>query len=203
MKNLVIYCLVILSLQSVSAIELTHRKFTLNAMRNQAWTSGPLPFGFVSEFEIRREVNLFSSNSGFAILNTQSKVTSEYDETSNAYAMTHFYTAAKHRQHLISNFLIPNTKALISIGYDSGSRAEKIAISKTFFIGLSAYKRLDSNSAIFFMAGGWQKEKIIEKPCIDEYDREYWCPNLTAWSDYKPLSTSPLRFAEVRYERRF
>lgn len=203
MKNLVIYCLVFLSLQSASAIELTHRKFTLNAMRNQAWTSGPLPFGFVSEFEIRREVNLFSSNSGIAVLNAQPKVTSEYDETSNAYAMTHFYTAAKHRQHLISNFVIPNTKALISIGYDSGSRAEKIAISKTFFIGLSTYKRLDSNSALFFMAGGWQKEKIIEKPCIDEYDREYWCPNLTAWSDYKPLSTSPLRFAEVRYERRF
>jgi hypothetical protein len=130
-------------------------------------------------------------------------VTSEYDETSNAYAMTHFYTAAKQRQHLISNFVIPNTKALISIGYDSGSRAEKILISKTFFIGLSAYKRLDPKSAIFFMAGGWQKEKITEKPCVDEYDREYWCPNLTAWSDYKPLTTPPLRFAEVRYERRF
>jgi hypothetical protein len=192
-----------LGLQSANAIELTHRNYTLNAMRNQAWTSGPLPFGFVSEIEIRREVNLFSSNSGFAILNTQSKVTSEYDETSNAYAMTHFYTAAKQRQHLISNFVIPNTKALISIGYDSGSRAEKILISKTFFIGLSAYKRLDPKSAIFFMAGGWQKEKITEKPCVDEYDREYWCPNLTAWSDYKPLTTSPLRFAEVRYERRF
>ena len=203
MKNLVIYCLVILSLQSASAIELTHRKFTLNAMRNQAWTSGPLPFGFVSEIEIRREVNLFSSNSGIAVLNAQPRVTSEYDDTSNAYAMTHFYTAAKQRQHLISNFVIPNTKALISIGYDSGSRAEKIAISKTFFIGLSAYKRLDSNTAIFFMAGGWQKERITEQPCIDDYDREYWCPNLTAWSDYKPLAVTPLRFAEVRYERRF
>ena len=109
MKTLAVYCVLLFSLQSVNAIELTHRKFTLNAMRNQAWTSGSLPFGFVSEFEIRREVNLFSSNSGFAILNTQPKVTSEYDETSNAYSMTHFYTAAKQRKHLISNFVMSNS----------------------------------------------------------------------------------------------
>ena len=203
MKNLVIYCLAMLSLQSANAIELTHRNYTLNAMRQLAWTSWSLPFGFVSEIEIRREVNLFSSNSGVAVLNAQPKVTSEYDETSNAYGMTHFYTAAKQRQHLISNFVIPNTTAFISIGYDSGSKAEKISISKTLFIGFSAYKKLDSKTAIFFMAGGWQKERITEQPCIDDYDREYWCPNLTAWSDYKPLSVTPLRFAEVRYERHF
>jgi hypothetical protein len=186
-----------------NAFELTHRNYTFNAMRKQAWTSGTLPFGFVSEIEIRREVNIFSSNSGFAVLNAHPNVTSAYDLTSNTYAMTHFYTAAKQRQHLISNFVIPNTKALISIGYDSGSKAEKISISKTFFVGLSAYKKIDSKTAIFFMAGGWQKEHISEQPCVDEYDREYWCPNLTAWSDYKPRVTSPLRFAEIRYERRF
>ena len=76
-----------LSLQSANAIELTHRNYTLNAMRQLAWTSWSLPFGFVSEIEIRREVNLFSSNSGVAVLNAQPKVTSEYDETSNAYGM--------------------------------------------------------------------------------------------------------------------
>ena len=203
MKSLVIYSLAMLSLQSANAIELTHRNYTLNAMRQLAWTSWSLPFGFVSEIEIRREVNLFSSNSGVAVLNAQPKVTSEYDETSNAYAMTHFYTASKQRQHLISNLVIPNTTAFISIGYDSGSKAKKISISKTFFVGLSAYKKLDSKAAIFFIAGGWQKERITEQPCIDDYDREYWCPNLTAWSDYKPLPLTPLRFADVRYERRF
>jgi hypothetical protein len=203
MKNLVVYCLVMLGLQSANGIELTHRNYTLNTMRQLAWTSGSLPFAFVSEIHIQREINTFSSNSGFLVLNAQPKVTSEYDETSNAYEMTRFYTSGKQRQHLISNFAIPNTNAFISIGYDSGSRAEKISVSKTFFVGFSAYKKLDSKAAIFFMAGGWQKERINEQPCIDEYDREYWCPNLTAWSDYKPFSVTPLRFAEVRYERRF
>lgn len=203
MKNIAIYCLVLLGLQSANAIELTHRNYTFNAMRQLAWTSGSLPFVFVSEIDVRREINTFSSNSGLLVLNAREKVTSEYDETSNSYEMTPFYTGFKQRQHLISNFAILGTKAMLSIGYDSGSKSQKISISKTFFLGLSTYKKIDTNSAIFFLVGGWQKERINEQPCIDEYDREYWCPNLTAWSDRKPLTSKPLRFAEVRYERRF
>jgi hypothetical protein len=203
MKKLIPYCLVLLGLQSANALELTHRANTFNAMRKMAWTSQSLPFGFVSEIDVRREINVFSSNSGFAVLNAQDKVTSEYDGTSSSYEMTPFYTASNVRKHLISNFSIPNTKAVFSIGYDSGSRAEKISISKTLFLGFATYSKVDSNSVIYFIAGSWQKERINEQPCFDSYDREYWCPNLTAWVDRKPLTSSPLRFAEVRYERRF
>ena len=77
MKNLVAYCLVMLGLQSANAIELTHRNYTLNTMRQLAWASGSLPFAFVSEIDVRREVNTFSSNSGLVVLNAQAKVTSE------------------------------------------------------------------------------------------------------------------------------
>ena len=70
-------------------------------------------------------------------------------------------------------------------------------------MGISTYKKIDTKSAVFFMAGGWQKERISEQPCVDAYDREYWCPNLIAWSDRKPITSMPLRFAEVRYERHF
>ena len=202
MKKIVVYCLALLCLHSASAIELTHRNFTFNAMRKLAWTKEPFPFAFVSEIEVRREVNTFTSNTGYMLLNANDRVVSEYDETSNAHEITHFYTARNQRQHLISNFVIPNTNALISIGYDSGSRAEKISVSKTFFLGFSAYKKIDPKSTIFFMVGGWQKERIQERPCVDSYEREYWCTNLTAWSDHKPITASPLRFAEVRYEMR-
>lgn len=203
MNKLVIYCLVMLCLQSVNSMELTHKNYTFNAMRKQAWTQGSLPFVFVSEIEIRREIGTFTSNSGITLLHTQSKVISEYDATSNSHAIQDFYTATNQRQHLISNFVIPNTNTLISIGYDSGSRAPKISTSNSFFLGLSTFKKINSNSAIFLMLGGWRKERISEQPCLDSYDREYWCPNLTAWSDYKPILVTPLRFAEVRYERRF
>jgi hypothetical protein len=203
MKNLVIYSLVLLGLQSANAIELTHKNYTFNALRKQAWMPQSTPLMFISEIDIRREVNTFSSNSGMMVLNAMAKVTSEYDETSTAYEMTPFYTAANSRKHVISNFAIPNTPFLLSFGFDSGSRSEKITISKTYFVGFSAYQKLDASSILIFTAGGWQRERIAEQPCVDEYDREYWCPNLTAWSDRKPLTSKPLRFAEVRYERRF
>ena len=203
MKKIVFLCLLILELQAANAIELTHKNYTFNALRKQAWAPQSMPLVFISEIDIRREVNTFSSNSGSMVLNSMANVTSEYDETAKAYEMTPFYTAANSRKHFISNFVIPNTPFLFSVGFDSGSRSEKISISKTYFVGLSAYQKLDASSVLLFTAGGWQRERIAEQPCFDSYDREYWCPNLTAWSDHKPLSATPLKFAEVRYERRF
>ena len=203
MKKLVLLCLLVLHSHGANAIELTHKNYTFNALRKQAWAPQSMPLMFISEIDIRREVNTFSSNSGSMVLNAMAKVTSEYDATATAYEMTPFYTAANSRKHLISNFAIPNSPFLLSLGLDSGSRSEKIAISKSYFAGFSAYQKLDANSILLFTAGGWQRERIVEQPCFDSYDREYWCPNLTAWSDHSPLSATPLRFLEVRYERRF
>ena len=203
MIKLVLLCLLVLHLHGANAIELTHKNYTFNALRKQAWAPQSMPLMFISEIDIRREVNTFSSNSGSMVLNAMAKVTSEYDATATAYEMTPFYTAANSRKHLISNFAIPNSPFLLSLGLDSGSRSEKIAISKSYFVGLSAYQKLDASSILLFTSGGWQRERIVEQPCFDSYDREYWCPNLTAWSDHKPLSAIPLRFVEVRYERRF
>jgi hypothetical protein len=203
MIKIAVLCSLLLELHAANAFELTHKNYTFNALRKKAWIPESMPLMFISEIDVRREVNTFSSNSGTMVLNALSKVTSEYDETAKAYEMTPFYTADNSRKHFISNFAIPNTPFLLSFGFDSGSRSEKINISKTYFLGFSAFKKLDSRSILLFTTGGWQRERISEQPCVDSYDREYWCPNLTAWADHKPLSTTPLRFAEVKYERRF
>jgi hypothetical protein len=186
------------------AIEPLHRVNILAALRYQAWTDNKIPFPFISEMDLRRDVGMFPSNSGVTtLLAAPLKIVSIYDATSTAYDLKSYYTAQNIRAHLILNYFIPDTPILLSAGYDSGSKAQKISISPTKFIGLSSYKRINSNSAIFFMAGGWQRERITETPCVDSYEREYWCANLSAWSDHTPLTSNAFRFIDIKYEFKF
>ena len=185
------------------AIDPLHRANVYGALRYQAWTGNRISLPFISELDVKREISSFASNSGYPLLSAPAKGTSVYDSTSTTYDSTAFYTAKNIRTHFILNYFIPGTPILLSGGYDTGSRAQKISISPASFIGLSSYKRIDSNSAIFFMMGGWQKEKITEAPCVDSYDREYWCANLSAWSDHAPLAPVAFRFVEIKYELKF
>ena len=190
--------------RAVYAIDPLHRVNVYGALRYKAWTDKKIQFPFISEIDLRREVGMFSSNSGVTtLLAAPSKVASIYDSTSTSFDVTPFYTAQNIRAHLILNYFIPDTPILLSVGYDTGSKAQKISISSTRFIGLSSYKRINSNSAIFFMMGGWQREIITETPCVDSYEREYWCANLSAWSDHTPLAPSAFRFIDIKYEFKF
>jgi len=189
---------------AVHAIDPLHRVNVYSALRYQAWTDKKIFFPFISELDLRREVGIFSSNSGFTtLLAAPPSVTSIYDSSSTTHDLTSFYTAQNIRTHFILNYFIPGTSILVSGGYDTGSKAQKITISPTSFIGVSTYKRIDPNSAIFFMMGGWQRERVTETPCVDSYEREYWCANLSAWSDHTPLSPAAFRFVELKYELKF
>jgi hypothetical protein len=64
----------------VYAIEPLHRINAFGALRYQAWTDKKIYFPFISELDLRREVSIFSSNSGFTtLLAAPSSVASIYD----------------------------------------------------------------------------------------------------------------------------
>lgn len=189
---------------AVYAFDLLHRVHVDRALRYHAWSDYKIELPFISELDVRREVNVFSSNSGRnTILAVPSKVVSVYDSTSAEHDLSPFYTAQNIRTHFILNYFVPGTTLLVSWGYDSGSKAQKIAISPTAFLGLSSYKRINSNSAVFFTMGGWQKQRVTETPCVDSYQRQYWCANLSAWSDYSTLTAPVFRFIDIKYELKF
>ena len=189
---------------AVYAFDPLHRVHVDRALRLQAWSDYKIEHPFVSELDVRREVNVFSSNSGHnTVLAVPSKVVSAYDSTSTAHDLTPFYAAQNIRTHFILNYFVPGTTLLVSWGYDSGSKAQKISLSPTTFLGLSSYKRINSSSALFFTMGGWQKQRITETPCVDSYDRQYWCANLSAWSDHSPLTAPVFRFVDIKYELKF
>ena len=42
--------------------------------------------------------------------------------------------------------------------------------------------------------------RLSERPCLDSYDREYWCPALVAWAD-RPQVNQPKAesYLDVKY----
>ena len=187
----------------VHSAEGPHKEMIVNALKYQAWSGQSIVFPFLSEIQIQREVHSFKKINGDDFLSVSPRVTSAYDSTSAPYEITPFYTSKSNRIRLVVNYFIPSTSILLSAGYDTGSEAEKITVSASRFIGLSSFWRLTNQSAVYLLAGAWDQQGVTERPCIDAYDREYWCANLTAWSDHSPVDTSQLNFINLKYELRF
>lgn len=185
--------------QQVVADDFSQRSFLLSELRKSAILGRNFNWPFVSQFEVKKEWGFFSSNSGMAVFSAPQKATSAYDPTIS-YDLSDFYTSRKNRVRLVVNQFIPDTPLMISGGYDSGSSAPKITISPTFFMGLSGYRKLDRQLYFYFTSGAWQKQKVTEYPCVDEYDREYWCPTLIAWSDRPVSNFKPGRFLDLKLE---
>lgn len=75
----------------------------------------------------------------------------------------------------------------LSLGVDSGFSAKKIQLKPALFIGYTRALQLQENTYVALNANSWLGGGVSEQPCMDNYNREYYCPTLTAWSDYKPI----------------
>jgi len=188
---------------AAKSAERPHKEIIVNALKYQAWSGQTVDFPFLSKFQFQREVRSFKKINGDDFISVSPKVTSAYDPTSAVYELTPFYTAKSLRTHLILNYFIPHTSLLLSAGYDSGSDAEKITVNASKFFGLSTFWRLSSQSAVYILVGAWEPQGVTERPCVDSYDREYWCANLTAWSDHVPMESVQANFVNLKYELRF
>lgn len=194
-----IIILLCFGVRQVIADDFSQRSYLLSELRKTAILGRNFNWPFISQFEVKKEGGFFSSNSGVDVFSAPQKVTSAYDP-SVSYDLTDFYTSRVNRIRIVVNQFIPDTPLMISGGYDSGSAAPKITISPTFFIGLSGYKKLDRRLYFYFTSGAWQQQKVTESPCVDEYDREYWCPRLIAWTDRPANIFKPGRFLEIKFE---
>ena len=188
---------------SVHGADGPHKDLIINALKYQAWSGQSIVFPFLSEIQIQREVRTFKKINGDDFLSVSPRVISAYDSTSAPYEITPFYTSKSTRMRLVVNYFIPSTSFLLSAGYDSGSDAEKITVNASKFFGLSTFWRLNSQSAVYLLMGAWDQQDVTERPCIDSYVREYWCANLTAWSDHVPLDSAQFNFINLKYELRF
>ena len=157
-----------------------------------------IDYPFLSTVDIIKENGRFTRSSGWYIMDVQPVASSTYDPTV-AYDITKFYQSSNTRVRFISNYQLQKTGFFISYGYDSGTKSEKLQVSKSFFVGASQAFNVQKSHFFFYSVGRWYGEKITQKPCLDSYDREYWCPSLIAWKDRPVIQDRQESFVDLRY----
>jgi len=163
-------------------------------MRNTIW---------ISRFDIDSVSNeYFLNSSGTAVASSNKIISSIYDADTR-YDMSDFYKKKNNRAKVVSNFLLNSPNTVYSFGFDTGIAAEKIKIEKSFFLGIAHVFEIYKHSYFLVSSGSWVGGHVTERPCYDSYDREYWCQNLTAWKDYKPVYPKNLSYIDFKYFLQF
>jgi len=158
-----------------------------------------MDYPFITQMYVQREQGNFTLSSGRGLLSVNDTVVSAYDQDI-AHNISDFYKTKNTRQRWVLNYLETDTRWLLSFGYDSGAQADKLSIQPSVFLGLAKNFELRRDHHLMFSWGQWFGGKVTERPCLDAYDREYWCPNLSAWSERPGLDTSPGKYYELKYQ---
>ena len=129
-------------------------------------------------------------------------VRSGYDQ-SVAHNVEHFYKPAAPRVKMIMHYSGWHEGEVFTFGFDTGFSAAKIEMEPALFIGYTRAFQVAELTHITLGVGSWFGGRVSESPCLDSYDREYWCPALTAWTDYAPPRRRLSRYIHLTLTHRF
>lgn len=73
----------------------------------------------------------------------------------------------------------------VRLSLSTGAEAAKLVVDPKLIVGVVMMKQLRSGRTLSSEFSSSLGGAIRHKPCLDGYDREYFCGNLTAWSDYQ------------------
>ena len=103
----------------------------------------------------------------------------------------------------VDGYIILDTKTKVNIGFDNGIKTNKFKQSNTYKIGVTQAIDITPNSYITIGGSTAFGGNISETPCKDDYDREYYCGNLTAWTDYERQENEQNYNSNITYTWRF
>lgn len=187
---------------SCLANDLQQRRVVLGELKRSEVTGYAPQFPFVSHFSVRDEDGLFLRSTGEPAFFAPSQARSAYDALV-VHDLRDFYTARHTRAAFIINQHLGRSGFLLSMGYDSGSKSDKFEVARSRYLGLAKSVRLAQGSFLYLSAGRWLGGSVKESPCLDAYDRAYWCPNLTAWQDRPALANRKEGHVDVVWQLSF
>lgn len=190
------------TIQDVAANEDDHRWAVTHALVSARAGSLGNPLVFFSDIYLQKETGDFTKNSGRLLLSVPAWTTSSYDANVR-HSLTSFYAARHWRIRWVVNYLDPSSQWLLSLGHDNGLQSPKLSMAPALFLGIAKQVDIRKNHSLQLSWGRWWGGQITERPCLDEHDREYWCPDLTAWTE-RPVLTSPSnKYYELKYQWQF
>jgi len=75
---------------------------------------------------------------------------------------------------------------VLGIGINTGYNSEKLEISPSLMVGAAKrfYTSADHSSHLIVEGNYWLGGTVKHSPCLDAFNRQYFCGNLTAWKDF-------------------
>jgi hypothetical protein len=140
---------------------------------------------------LRSDNHIFINNR--VLLNKHNSTCSAYD-TEICHSLGDFYTEQR-KQVLFTGVYKYDHFSAFLFGFNTGYDSNKLKITPSLMLGHSNKFVLDRfrMQTLTITASFWLNGVVQHKPCLDDFDREYYCRDLTAWSDFKyqrnPAST--------------
>ena len=147
-------------------------------------------------FQFNRDEKFFTFNNAYMtswtaiandkpIMARQMSACSAYDG-SVCQSVNEFYKP-KAPEFIFTGLYKINGDNILTFGTNTGYDSSKLSVSPSFMIGGATryYLNEKKDSHLIFEGSYWFGSSVSHKPCLDSYDRQYFCGNLTAWSDFK------------------
>ena len=95
--------------------------------------------------------------------------------------------------------------AIFTFGLNTGFDSPKLSVTPSISLGGAKrwYASGNKTSHIILEGNYWMGAVITHRPCLDSYDREYYCPTLMAWSDFSYDPTPRSYNLKIWYEMVF
>ena len=116
---------------------------------------------------------------GYMDLPTEAK---SYDD--NVRDISRFYKQETPSLTIGGGYIIDN-KSYITFGTTTGTYTPKLSIGNSFNVGYTNQIKLNKSWSLKYNGQVNYNGSIKNSPCVDEYNRTYYCGDLTAWSDFE------------------
>lgn len=137
------------------------------------------------------------------LLQQPEHVCSQYDKAM-CFNVGDFYTPHMPQAGVTGIFALDGS-TMLQWGVNTGFDSAKLTVSPAIMLGLAKrfYLTEDRASHIVFEASEWIGGAVKHRPCLDNFDRQYFCGTVSAWSDFSYDSRPRSGFLKLTYEALF
>lgn len=130
-------------------------------------------------------------------------VCSSYD-SSLCYDVKKFYSPHIPQVTMTGLYALDGS-TMLQWGFNTGYDAPKLTVSPSIMLGLAKrfYLSEARDSHIILEASEWIGGSVKHRPCTDDFNRQYFCGTVSAWSDFSYDSHPQSTFMKITYEKAF
>ena len=116
--------------------------------------------------------------------------------------ISQFYEPERTTAH-VGGYAYFDNNVLVELSLDNGYRSQKWDQTRSATVHVTKEFELSNKWSVALTAGTKFGGKISEDSCKDSYDREYYCGDLTAWSDHTTEQPKQYHMGGIALSYRF